>query len=532
MGHACFDVAIVGSAFGGSLAAMIARRMGRRVVLIERGQHPRFAIGESTTPLSNYLLEQLAATYDLPRLLPLTRWGAWQRSYPQIACGRKRGFSFFHHEAGRVWTPQSDRTNELLVAASPSDAIADTHWYRPDVDHWLQQEAVSMGAEYLDQTNLETVEFGASGVRLTGRKAGRSVRLQAAWLLDASGPRGFLSRALALPESLWTGYPATQGLFSHFEDVRRWDSLHDTGVAPPFPPDDAALHHVFDGGWVWVLRFQNGLTSAGCSARPELVSQLRMADGAAAWRRLLDRYPSLAWQFETARPVRGFTHQERMPYRCARMVGPGWALLPSAAGFVDPLMSTGFSLNLLGIARIALWMGRDGGPSALEASQYESATAADLNAAAAMIAALHHNLGRPAIFRQLALLYFAAAIYSETARRLGRVDLAPGFLLHGRPGFAEAARAVIRMSLEPSVSEVNLSEAVAQTIEPVNLAGLGRPDRRHWYPVDPEDLHAAASKVGATNEAIRQMLQRAGFEGDCGPGRARPPDLCQRGTAR
>ncbi len=54
------DIAIVGGGFGGALMAMVARRLGRSVVLIERGTHPRFAIGESSTPLASLLLKQLA----------------------------------------------------------------------------------------------------------------------------------------------------------------------------------------------------------------------------------------------------------------------------------------------------------------------------------------------------------------------------------------------------------------------------------------------------------------------------------------
>ena len=82
MTNGIFDLAVVGSAFGGSLTAMIAQRLGRRVVLIERGRHPRFAIGESSTPLTNLLLEELAVRYNLSRLRPLTKWGSWQRQLP------------------------------------------------------------------------------------------------------------------------------------------------------------------------------------------------------------------------------------------------------------------------------------------------------------------------------------------------------------------------------------------------------------------------------------------------------------------
>src|SRR5687768_7747561 len=154
-----FDLGIVGSGFSGSLLAMVARRLGHSVVLIERGKHPRFAIGESSTPLANLLLEELARRYDLPDLLPLIEWGGWQQRYPDIGCGLKRGFTFFHHIHGREFSDTAAHANQLLVAASPNDQVADTHWYRPDLDRWLVGQAQNLGAEYLDQTELDPPRF-------------------------------------------------------------------------------------------------------------------------------------------------------------------------------------------------------------------------------------------------------------------------------------------------------------------------------------------------------------------------------------
>ncbi|HLK56046.1 MAG TPA: hypothetical protein VKU00_05765, partial [Chthonomonadaceae bacterium] len=91
-----YDILILGSGFGGSLLSMVAHRVGRSVLLLEKSRHPRFAIGESTSPLTNLIIEQLAVRYDLPRLLPLTTYGAWQRAYPGIACGLKRGFTYYY----------------------------------------------------------------------------------------------------------------------------------------------------------------------------------------------------------------------------------------------------------------------------------------------------------------------------------------------------------------------------------------------------------------------------------------------------
>ncbi len=68
-------------------------------------------------------------------------------------------------------------------------------------------------------------------------------------------------------------------------------------VPLPYPMDDAALHHVFDGGWMWVLRFGNGVTSAGVAVEDWLAEELKLAEGEPAWARLLARYPSIAAQF-------------------------------------------------------------------------------------------------------------------------------------------------------------------------------------------------------------------------------------------
>src|SRR5579883_1071315 len=152
--------------------AMIARRLGFSVVLLERGRHPRFMIGESSTPLSNLLLEDLATRYDLPAIKPLAKWGSWQKHHPEIPCGLKRGFTFYHHVLGQADAPDPGRRNQLLVAASPHDRIADTHWYRADFDAFLVQQAQEAGVDYVDEVRLDTLTEDADGITLGGIKEG------------------------------------------------------------------------------------------------------------------------------------------------------------------------------------------------------------------------------------------------------------------------------------------------------------------------------------------------------------------------
>src|SRR6266511_44127 len=279
-----FDIAVVGSGFGGSLTAMIAKRLGRSVILLERGRHPRFVIGESSTPLANLLWEELANRYVLPRLRPLSKWGSWQRTYPKISGGLKRGFTFYHHRFGHRFASDPERRDQLLVAASPRDDLGDTHWYRPDLDHFLVREAQQLGVEYVDETKLNGIAIHGDTVRLDGNRGGRGLTFSARFVVDASGPRGFLHRALGLPETQFEHFPKTQALYGHFRDVMRWAELFPTPEIPPYPVDDAAMHHIFEGGWIWVLRFNNVVTSAGVAADGELAGELRFADGAAAWK--------------------------------------------------------------------------------------------------------------------------------------------------------------------------------------------------------------------------------------------------------
>jgi len=215
------DIAIIGSGFAGSLMAMIARKLGFSVLLIERGNHPRFAIGESSTPLANLLLEEIARKYSLPALLPLCKWGSWQRSYPGIACGLKRGFTFLHHLHGSQFV--ADRRHELLVAASPCDEIADTHWYRPDFDAFLVGQAQALGVDYMDNARacLTSVD---NGVALEVIRAGSRHTVHAEFLVDASGPRGFMHQALGLTDDGFPTMPKTQALFAHFSGVQKWDA--------------------------------------------------------------------------------------------------------------------------------------------------------------------------------------------------------------------------------------------------------------------------------------------------------------------
>ena len=503
------DVAIIGAGFGGSLTALLVERVGLKPVLIEQGSHPRFAIGESSTPLADLTLRALAEKYDLPRLVPLTRYGSWRRTYPDVMRGLKRGFSYFHHQAGEPFVHCADHANELLVAASPDDEHADTHWLRADVDHFFVREVQAAGIDYFDRTTLENVAAGAgaraagstgfaggltrsAGWRLSGRRDGEAIEVTAPFVIDASGAGRVLERCLGIANDVSGVKTNSRTIYSHFRGVRRWRDVYEQvggrSSDHPYDCDAAALHHVFDGGWMWVLRFDDDLVSAGFVLDREHFPLDESVSPEREWANWLERFPSIAAQFEQAQPVRPFDRTDRLQRCAAQFVGENWAMLPYTAGFLDPLHSSGIALTLSGIERIIAAL-EAGGGRAERLAAYQESLRREISVMDQIIHGCYQCFDRFELMTSFAMYYFAGAHSSEHRRRDGSHDVADGFLMAHDTAFRAAVGSGYD-ELCDLVSGVNGVGAraseylsrVSESIVDYNQVGLCDPGKRNMYP--------------------------------------------------
>ena len=213
-----------------------------------------------------------------------------------------------------------------------------------------------------------------------------------------------------------------------------------------------------------------------------------------------------------ARAVHPFVHAPRLAFRARCGDGPPVGVLPSAAGVIDPLLSTGFPLTLLGITRLLEHPGRDRrrDPNGRRRSQaYARITELELDATEQLVAALYANMTDAPLFKRLTLLYFAVASYSEAARRLGRPELAPGFLLHAHPTFGPELRACAR---------AGDGRAAGPTREA--LLGSHRPRDRAVRYRRPARSHAPRLVSGAARRSPRLGVE-ARRDGGGGPAAAR-----------
>ena len=507
------EIAVIGSGFAGSIMARVLTRLRRDVVLLERGSHPRFALGESSTPLANLSLERLARRYDMPDCHRLATHGRWLEHHPDVRRGLKRGFTFYRHHPGEKLQPNE----RLLVAASPDDRIADTHWLRADVDHHFVRAAIAAGVDYRDHVELTAAHFDSSGVTLSGERKGSPIDLRADFVIDASGPGGFLARQLEIPSALDRTLTRSSVLFSHFTGVRPIRDVVSGLQDGPYPDDWAAVHHIVDEGWMYALRFDHGIVSAGFTLRPTAADDAARSLEA-RWQALLAKYPTIGALFANAQPTFPISYRQTIQHRLTHAAGDRWVLLPHAFAFIDPLFSTGIAWSLRAIERLALLFESDL-PRARELSRYDTLLAAEANQIDRMVAGAYDAMAHFDLFAAHAMLYFASVSFSEVRQRLlaHDVDSAAwtGFLGVGDEVLAELPhesltrlRPITRGRGEVGSPDERAAyvDWMRSAIAPRNIGGFGDRERRNLYPVDLDLLIESHAALGMTRDELVAAL--------------------------
>ncbi|MEU2249395.1 tryptophan 7-halogenase [Streptomyces sp. NPDC019224] len=347
-----YDVAILGSGIGGSMLACILAKHGVRTLLLEGASHPRFAIGESLIPETGIRLRIIGEKYGVPEIGWLGSFHAL-RDNVSSGCGVKRSFSFMYHEAGREH--RSEHINQLPTLTPPIGP--DSHLFRQDTDSYLAAMSVQYGADFVSQARIEDIALRDEGVEL---RAADGAVYRTKYLIDASGMRSLASDLFGMRDETPRFRTDTRALFTHMIGVKSADLLLDGKArrTVPSPLGEATMHHVFDGGWMWVIPFNNHrdstnpLTSVGMlldrrqHPRPEGPPEEE-------FRRIIARYPTIQRHFAEAKAVRPWVGSGRLQYSSPHLLMPRMLQLPHAAGFVDPLFSSGMSVLVVAVDQIA-----------------------------------------------------------------------------------------------------------------------------------------------------------------------------------
>lgn len=345
-----YDIAIIGSGMSGSSLGAILARHGLRVIVFEAGVHPKFAIGESMILETSETMRAMAELFDLPELAYFSS----EHYLAQIGTshGLKRHFSYLHHSEGHVQDVR--RSLQAVIPQRPHGY--ELHIHRQDSDYFLTSVAVRYGATVLQGTPVKDIVLAPDGVTIITQQ-GQSYA--ADYVVDAGGMRSLLAEKFGWRSRELQAH--TRTIYTHMVDLPCYNQVGASHQAYglPFPVSEGTLHHVFHGGWLWVIPFNNHaratnpLVSVGLQLDPRIHPLRPDLTPEEEFFSFIARFPSIAAHFKGARAARAWARTERLQYTSTQVVGERFCLLGHAAGFIDPLYSKGLYTTLMSTALLA-----------------------------------------------------------------------------------------------------------------------------------------------------------------------------------
>jgi FADH2 O2-dependent halogenase len=233
----------------------------------------------------------------------------------------------------------------------------DCHFFRQDTDAYMMAAAVGYGATIRQQTKIVDFEIGEDITKLISN---RGETFTASYLVDATGMKSVLANKFELRDKQEDYLTNSRAIFTHMVNVEHYDNIGHTREEYDlkYPLSQSTMHHMFEGGWMWVIPFNNHaestnpLCSIGLVLNRDLHPETGM-DPETEFRTFVDRYPGIKKQFVKAKAVRNWTSTGRLQYGATKLNGHRYSLLSHAAFFIDPLFSSGLVLTTAGVDMLA-----------------------------------------------------------------------------------------------------------------------------------------------------------------------------------
>lgn len=314
-------MAIIGGGPAGSTAATLLSRAGRRVIVLEREKFPRFHIGESLLPFSMQTFNRLGLQEKL-RANFVEKFGG------EIAeAGGEKAAKFYFKDG---FASRTDRSYQVT---------------RSKFDKMLLDHAGESGAEICEEISVDDVSFHNDGVTLRVRDlrkvgvsdpGGRKVEAEvcAKYLIDASGRNSVVGSKFRLKKN----YQHLQklSLFAHYEGVER-----EAGI-------DGTLTRMVRtlNSWFWVIPLENDRTSIGIVLEAADFKKSGLS-AEEFFERAIAEQPLVRNRIGEGRRISQVYTAADFSYRSERLTGDRWLLAGDAAGFIDPVFSSGVFLAVL-----------------------------------------------------------------------------------------------------------------------------------------------------------------------------------------
>lgn len=301
-----YDAIVIGGGPGGSSTATFLAKNGKRALVLEKEVFPRFHIGESLLPYNHEIFREMGVMPELEAAGLIKKYGA------QFHIGNAS------KALGLVF--RNGKFTRETVAFQVE---------RSKFDHILLKHARSCGAEVREGWTVAKFSSDNSSVSVeaTGPD-GKKEMFHASYLIDASG-RGNLT---GNQEGIRHFHPRLRKLsvFGHFSGVRL-DEGEKGG--------DTVIIRLADK-WLWIIPLSSDKTSVGVVMDKEEFGRAKESPEqlfTSIWR----SSPVLRRRMENATLMGTIHTTTDFSYRNSRLVGDRLLRVGDAAGFMDPIFSSG-----------------------------------------------------------------------------------------------------------------------------------------------------------------------------------------------
>ena len=317
-----YEVVIIGSGPSGCIAASCLARAGIRVLMLEKGEHPREVVGEGILP------------------------HVWSFLDAANVGDKIREEGFLRKRGGIGYWDGIGRYVDLAEYGFKKPAL---HVERDVFDNILADHIRSLDVAFLERAKVTRVDNLEDAPVVRYRHEGEDRVVTCRYVIDASGQAAVVSRQLGIRE--FDNAMRFSAFWSYFE------SSHYVTIEPeirPFEerydePPATLISSIGEWGWIWHIVLRNKV-SVGVILPRERINELRGSseeERRDRFNRLLSDAPFVGQLLrghelleEPVRSIRDYS------YRPVRLAVGRCFICGDAAAFVDPINSAGVPFGM------------------------------------------------------------------------------------------------------------------------------------------------------------------------------------------